>query len=71
MNNVKICAIVKANAYGHGMNEIGKALSEVGTDYLGTADYSESIILSDYLKKFSKKNFPFFVLGILTEQKHF
>jgi len=68
-NNVKICAIVKANAYGHGMNEVGKALSNYGTDYLGTADYSESIILSDHLKKFSKKKIPILCLGSLTEKE--
>jgi len=70
-NNVKICAIVKANAYGHGMNEIGNALSEYGADYLGTADYSESIILSDHLKKFSKKKIPVLCLGNLTETETF
>jgi len=70
-NGVKICAIVKANAYGHGMNEIGKALSEYGSDYLGTADYSESIILSDHLKKFSKKKTPVLCLGNLTETEKF
>ncbi|MEO8210489.1 MAG: alanine racemase [bacterium] len=68
---VKICSIVKANAYGHGMNEVGKALAEAGTDYLGTADYTESIILSDYIKKFSKKNVNVLCLGILTDAKFF
>lgn len=62
----KICSVVKANAYGHGMNETAKVLSESGTDYLGTADYSESIILSKYLKNFSLKT-PILCLGILTE----
>lgn len=69
--NVKICSIVKANAYGHGMNEVGKYLSEAGTDYLGTADYDESIELSDYIKKFSKKSTPVLCLGILTDKKLF
>lgn len=64
---VMICSIVKANAYGHGMNEIGKELSESGTDYLGTADYFESIQLSDHLKKHSKKNTPVLCLGIMTD----
>jgi len=62
----KICSVVKANTYGHGMNETAKVLSESGTDYLGTADYSESIILSKYLKNFSLKT-PILCLGILTE----
>jgi alanine racemase len=67
---VKICSIVKANAYGHGMNETGKALSEYGTDFLGTADYSESVILSKYLRKFSLKT-PVLCLGTLTENGRF
>ncbi|MEO8211069.1 MAG: alanine racemase [bacterium] len=70
-NDVKICAIVKANAYGHGMKEVGKALSEYGADYLGTADYSESIILNDHLKKYSKKNIPVLCLGNLTGSEKF
>lgn len=68
---VKICSIIKANAYGHGMNEIGKALADVGTDYLGTADYRESMILNDYLKARSKKKIPILCLGVLTESKLF
>lgn len=67
---VKICSIVKANAYGHGMNETGKALSEYGTDFLGTADYSESVNLSKYLKKYSLKT-PVLCLGTLTENGRF
>ncbi|MDQ3020619.1 MAG: alanine racemase [Bacteroidota bacterium] len=68
---VKVCSIVKANAYGHGMNEVGKALAEAGTDYLGTADYTESVILNDYIKKFSKKKVDVLCLGILTDEKFF
>ena len=67
----KICSIVKANAYGHGMNEIAKTLLEYGTDYLGTANYSESIELHDYLKKSGKKNFSLLCLGILTEKRKY
>jgi alanine racemase len=70
-DEVKICSIVKANAYGHGMNQVGKALAESGTDYLGTADYPESIILYDHLKKFSKKKIPVLCLGVLTDSKYF
>lgn len=68
---IKICSIVKANAYGHGMNETGKALSEYGTDYLGTADYFESIQLSDYIKKYSGKDTPVLCLGLLTDDTLF
>ncbi len=70
-NKVKICSIVKANAYGHGMNEIAHALTEYGTEYLGTADYNESIRLADYLKENDKENIPILCLGIMTEGKLF
>ncbi|HMS65027.1 MAG TPA: alanine racemase [Ignavibacteria bacterium] len=69
-SNVKICSIIKANAYGHGMNETGKALAEYGTDFLGTADYSESVCLSDHLKKHAIKT-PVLCLGILSEKSKY
>ncbi len=42
--NVGICAVVKANAYGHGMTEISGALSQ-HVDYLAVALVSEGILL--------------------------
>ncbi|MGH2575266.1 MAG: alanine racemase [Ignavibacteria bacterium] len=42
---IKICGVVKANAYGHGIEEISKKLVEVGADYLGVANYDEAIRL--------------------------
>ena len=69
---MKICAVIKSNGYGHGMNEIGAAFSEFGSEYLGTADYRESLILHDYLKKNTKgKMARILCLGILTEEKKF
>jgi alanine racemase len=68
---IKICSIVKADAYGHGMKECGKALSDFGSDYLGTADYNESIELSDHLKKYTGKHAPVLCLGILTGPEFF
>ena len=53
------------------MNEVGKFLSESGTDYLGTANYDESVELSDYLKKHSDKNTPVLCLGNLTDKSSF
>ncbi|MBK8982548.1 MAG: alanine racemase [Ignavibacteria bacterium] len=44
-----MCSIVKANAYGHGMSEMAETLSRLGTDYLGTADYTETASLRNYL----------------------
>ena len=42
---IKICGVVKANAYGHGIQEISKKLIECGADYLGVANYDEAIKL--------------------------
>lgn len=43
--HVKICLPIKANAYGHGLIQIGLAASEVGVDYLGVACLQEGIKL--------------------------
>ena len=43
--NVKICGVVKANAYGHGIQEISQKLISIGADYLGVANYDEAIKL--------------------------
>ncbi len=40
-----VMAVVKANAYGHGMHEVAKALEEAGVDYLGVADLNEALEL--------------------------
>ena len=42
---VKILAAVKANAYGHGMVEVSRALERCRVDYLGVAFPSEGVIL--------------------------
>ena len=36
-DNVKLCGIVKANAYGHGVEEIVLNLVQQGVDYLAVA----------------------------------
>ncbi len=36
-NNVKIMAMVKSDAYGHGIEKIAKTVVECGADYLGVA----------------------------------
>ncbi|CAN5462956.1 alanine racemase [soil metagenome] len=67
---IKICSVVKANAYGHGMIECSEALTRHGTDYLGTADLNESMQLRYELKK--KKLHPkILCLGIIPVKKHF
>jgi len=41
----KVMAVVKANAYGHGMLEVAKTLDAKGVDALGVADMTEAIEL--------------------------
>jgi alanine racemase len=41
----QVMAVVKANAYGHGMHEVATALDVAGVDALGVADMSEAIEL--------------------------
>ena len=41
----KICGVVKANAYGHGMIPVAKRLVTEGVDYLGVADLEEAAAL--------------------------
>jgi len=63
---VKVMAMIKANAYGHGMFEIAQALLSYGVDYLGVAYLEEAI----FLRK-SGINSPILVLGAInTDQIH-
>lgn len=41
----KVCAVVKANAYGHGSVQVAKILIEEGADYLAVASEGEAIEL--------------------------
>ena len=41
----KVMVVVKANAYGHGMLEVARALEEAGVDALGVADMHEALTL--------------------------
>ena len=43
--NRKILALVKADAYGHGLVKCSKALQDIGVDYLGTASLEEGVTL--------------------------
>lgn len=62
-NNTKIMSIIKADAYGHGAVEVGKALIEEGVDIFGVATLSEALLLRD--------RFPMqeiFILGYSPEE---
>lgn len=41
----KVMAVVKANAYGHGMVEVARALEEISVDAIGVADLDEALTL--------------------------
>ncbi len=70
-DNTKICAVVKANAYGHGMCQVAEELLDNGADYLGTAFITESVELREYLAA-RKKNAKIICLGTITEdEEHF
>ena len=43
----KLCAVVKANAYGHGAVAVAKTAVEAGADYLAVAVLSEALELRD------------------------
>lgn len=43
--NAKVCAVVKANGYGHGMHEVARALEDAGVDALAVADLNEAFEL--------------------------
>lgn len=42
---VKVCPAVKADAYGHGILEVGRILVREGADMLGVANFSEASLL--------------------------
>ncbi|HKI79792.1 MAG TPA: alanine racemase [Ignavibacteriaceae bacterium] len=44
----KIMAVLKANAYGHGLIRIAQLMQEIRADYLGVAVVEEGILLREY-----------------------
>ncbi len=46
-DNCKICGVVKANAYGHGLVEVSKMLQAYGCDYLAVACLDEAELLRE------------------------
>lgn len=47
-SGVGVLSVVKADAYGHGAVEVGRALEEAGTEMLGVATVEEAVELRDY-----------------------
>ncbi len=44
---VRIMAVVKANAYGHGIADVSKALEKAGADWLMVGKLEEAVVLRD------------------------
>ncbi len=61
---IKVCGVVKANAYGHGLEAISTELVKLGIDYLGVANYDEAIKLRKLLP-----DVPILVFGTLLHSK--
>jgi len=61
---IKVCGVVKANAYGHGLEKVSQKLVELGVDYLGVANYDEAIRLRKLIPEA-----PILVFGTLIHSK--
>ncbi len=61
---VAIMAVVKANAYGHGIDRVSRVMVEEGVDYLGVATVDEALNL-----RRSGIDTPILVLGSVLEQE--
>lgn len=58
------CLPIKANAYGHGLCQIGKAAEEAGVDYLAVAHLQEGVKLRE-----ANVRIPILVLGAIHEDQ--
>ncbi len=56
----KLCAVVKANAYGHGAVEVSKIAVECGADFLGVATVEEGLEL-----RRAGFTLPILILGLI------
>ncbi|MEG1311875.1 MAG: alanine racemase [Romboutsia sp.] len=61
--DIKICAVIKANAYGHGSVEIAKFLENENVDYFAVARLEEAIELRN-----EKIELPILCLGYIPEE---
>lgn len=60
----RLCMTVKANAYGHGLCEMGKAAQEAGVDYLGVSCLKEGADL-----RLAGIKIPILVFGAIHEDQ--
>lgn len=59
------CLPIKANAYGHGLADIGKIAAEEGVDYLAVAHASEGV----FLRREAAVGLPIFVMGAIHKEQ--
>lgn len=64
MGDKLFCLPIKANAYGHGLCQIGRAAAEAGVDYLAVAHLQEAIQLRQ-----ADLSLPILVLGAIHEDQ--
>ena len=57
-SRVKVMAVVKADAYGHGLVPVGRHLAQCGADALGVMDLNEAVLLRD-----AGLDLPIFILA--------
>ncbi len=63
-SKTKVMAVVKANAYGHGILEVAKTLSGIDVDYFGVATVDEALNL-----RRNNIRTPILVLGCVTKEE--
>lgn len=59
-SSVKVLAVVKSNAYGHGLVQVAKAAQEAKADFLGVDDINEGLLLRK-----NKINIPILIFGVI------
>lgn len=60
----KICAVIKANGYGHGAVRLAKEMENIGIDHLAVATLNEAIELRNH-----RCSLPILVLGYTPDEK--
>ncbi len=58
VSNAKICCVIKANAYGHGAEQLALLYQECGADFLAVSNIEEAIQLRN-----AKIHIPILILG--------
>jgi alanine racemase len=61
---ISVMAVVKANAYGHGITEVSGVLEDEGIEYLGVATIDEALRLRERFIKV-----PILILGAVLEEE--